>query len=157
MPVRYVSGDPFLTRQQTLAFGYNARARVETTPLGMEISRRYPAALATFRKQVQRGRVKAGDLWVWRETVPQLALMIVRDSSVGATRPRYVDAACLRISRDFALEGIRSLAIAPLGRAEEAASVREALDLLLPPCPLPIIVYETYQPGVDAEADISAL
>lgn len=152
MPLRYIKGDPFLTRRQTLALGYNARARIENTPLGMEISRRYPAAIAAFRKQASSGKLKAGDLWVWRESAPHLALMIVRDSSVGATRPRYVDAACLRIARDYALEGITSLAIAPLGRADEAENVHEALNMLLPGCPLDILIYEDYLPGVDAEA-----
>lgn len=151
MPLTYISGDPLLTKQQTLAIGYNARARTETTPLAMELRQRYPTAFVGCHKQIQRGRLSIGGVWLWRESVPLLAFMIVRESSVGATRPRHVDAASLRIVRDYQLEGISSLAIAPLGREEEAASIREALDLLLPQSALPVIVYEHYLPGVAAE------
>lgn len=150
--MQYISGDPFLTKMQTLAIGYNALARTEVTPIAQELHRRYPAALAAYRKQIRQGKLNAGDLWLWRESQPRLAFMVVRESSVGATRPRYVDSACLRIARDYALEGITSLAIAPLGRDEEWHSIREALDMLLPQCPIPIIVYEQYIPGVNAES-----
>jgi hypothetical protein len=151
MPLTYTSGDPFLTKQQTLGVGYNARARTETSPLAMELLRRYPTAFAACNKQIERGRLKTGDLWLWRESAPVLAFMIVRESSVGATRPRYVDAVALRIVRDYQLEGITNLAIAPLGRVEEQPAIREALDLLLPNCPLPVIAYERYLPGVQSE------
>ena len=154
MPLTYTTGDPFLTRQQTLAFGYNVQARTENTPLAMELQRRYPAALATFRKRARSGQLKPGDLWVWRESVPRLAVMVVRASSVGATRPRYVDSAALRLSRDYLIEGITSVAVAPLGRADETPSIKEALNLLLPASPLSIIYYQAYTPGIDGETDL---
>ncbi len=151
MPLTYVEGDPLLTRMQTLAFGTNAQGRAEVTPLAEELHRRYPAAFATYRKQARSGRVQPGELWVWRESVPRLAFMVVRASAVGATRPRYVDAAALRLVRDHLLEGITSVAIAPLGRDEEQPSIREALDLLLPLAALPVVAYTRYVPGVTAE------
>lgn len=152
MPLTYLTGDPLLTRMQTLAIGYNARATTETTPLAMALQQRFPVAFASYRKQVNRGRVQAGHLWVWRESTPYLAFMVVRESAVGATRPRFVDAVALRILRDHTLEGISSVAIAPLGTKEEIPSIREALELLLPKCPIPVVVYQAYIPNVDAEA-----
>ncbi len=152
MPVTYVTGDPFLTKQQTLAFGYNVRARTENTPLAMAFQQRYPAVFATYRKRANSGRLRAGDLWVWRDSSPRLAVMVVRESAVGATRPRYVDSAVLRLTQDYQREGITSLAIAPLGRESEVSSIRAALDLLLPGCPLDVLVYEHYQPDVPAES-----
>lgn len=151
MPIQYVSGDPLLTPSQTLAFGYNARARSEVTPLAEELHRRYPAAFSSFRKQARSERIAVGDLWLWRESQPRLAFMVVRETSVGATRPRFVDAVALRIFRDYYLEGISSLAIAPLGRDHEANSIHEALELLLGKCALPITIYTDYLPGVQAE------
>ena len=152
MPVTYVTGDPFLTEQQTLAFGYNVRARTENTPLAMDFQRRFPAMFATYRKQANSGRLRTGDLWVWRDSLPRLTVMVVRQSAVGATRPRYVDDAIRRLTQDYEREGITSLAIAPLGRENEVSSIREALDLLLPSCPLDVVVYERYLPGVAAES-----
>ena len=151
MPLTYASGDPFLSPAQTLAFGYNARARSETTPFMMEMQRRYPAAFASYRKQCNQNRLKTGDLWIWRESVPRLAFMVVRETSVGATRPRYIDRVALRIARDYQLEGITSLAIAGLGRDHENPSIREALELMLAGSTLPVVVYEDYIPGVAVE------
>ncbi|MEM6283057.1 MAG: hypothetical protein AAF787_12755 [Chloroflexota bacterium] len=151
MSIQYVSGDPFLTRMQTLAFGYNVQARSENDPLGMQLQQKYPAALATFRKQAQAGRIKSGDIWLWRETAPRIALFVVRDSAVGATRPRYVDRVALQLVRDYQLMGVQSLAIAPLGRTGETHSIKEAMELVLSRCPFPLIVYEKYSPGMDAE------
>ena len=151
MPLTYVSGDPFLSPAQTLAFGYNARARSETTPLLMELQQRYPAAFSSYRKQYNQERITTGDLWLWRESIPRLAFMVVRATSVGATRPRFVDKAALRIARDYQLEGITSLAIAGLGRDHELPSIREALELMLAKSSLSIVVYEAYMPGVAAE------
>lgn len=148
MPLTYTNGDPFLTRLQTLGVGINAQGRAEVTPFAAELQRRYPAAIASYRKQAKRGRLRPGDVWIWRESKPRLAFLIVRESPVGSTRPRFVDAVALRLVRDHRLEGIESLALAPLGRPEEQASISEALDLLLPRAPLPIIAYTRYVPGV---------
>jgi hypothetical protein len=151
MPLTYITGDPLLTKMQTLAFGVNAQGRAEVTPFSDELHRRYPAAFATYRKQARAGRIQPGELWIWRESVPRLAFMVVRATAVGATRPRYVDAAALRLARDHRLEGITSVAIAPLGRDEELPSIREALDLLLPLSDLPVVAYTRYTPGVMGE------
>jgi len=147
-------GDPLLTGQQTLAIGVNVRARTENTPLALELQRRYPSAFATYNKQIRRARLQVGDVWIWRESTPYLAFLIVRESSVGATRPRYVDAAMLRLIRDGRLEGIKSLAIAPLGRDDELPSILEALQLTLPMAKFPVVIYSHYAPNVAAEAPI---
>lgn len=152
MPIRFVSGDPLLTQQQTLAFGFNLRARSEITPLALAVERQWPTAFAAYRKQTKRGRIKAGDVWLWHDTTPKLAFWIVRESSVGATRPRFVYSAGLRTRRDYMLDGVQSLAIAPLGRDHESESIREALSLTLVNAPLDIIVYTDYIAGVFAEA-----
>ena len=151
MPIQYVQGDPFLTKMQTLAFGYNMRAKTENDVIGSALEQRYPAAIATFRKQANSNRIKTGDVWIWTESSPRIALLVVRDSSVGATRSRYVDNAALKLIRDYRLQGIESLAIAPLGREAEIASIKEALNLLMGKCPFPLVVYDKYIAGVQAE------
>lgn len=151
MPLSRVSGDPLLTRAHTLAFGFNASARSEVTPLADELHRRHPTAFAAYRKQAKAKRITPGALWLWWESTPLLAFLVVRETSVGATRPRYVDRAALTIARDFALHGITSLAIAPLGRDHEQPVIWEALTLNLANSTLPIVVYDTYLPNVPAD------
>ncbi len=154
MPVTYVSGDPLLTRAQVLAFGHNARARVEVTPLAMRLLDAYPPAFATYRKLCKSGRIKPGQFWMWRESLPRLAFFVVRESSVGATRMRFVETILLNLVRDYRLHGLTSLTLAPLGSDLEWLALKPIVDYWLRTCPLPIIVYEQYIPGVDAEVEI---
>lgn len=151
MTLRFVSGDPLLTQQQTLAIGYNLRARPEVEPLTLSVERRWPAAFAAYRKQTRRGRLRAGDIWPWYEAQPRLLFWIIRETAVGATRPRFVDAAALHTARDYQLNGITSLAIAPLGRPHELESIEEALQLTLATSSLDVVVYRTYESGVFGE------
>jgi hypothetical protein len=152
MPITYLSGDPLLTRAQVLAFGHNAKGRTESGILETILLNRYPAAFATFGKNCRGGKIKAGSLWVWRESQPALGFMVVRESSVGATRLRYVEAIALGLARDFRLEGIRSIAIAPLGDSLEWPAFKPVLDYWLGQSALTCLVYEQYAAGVAAEA-----
>ena len=68
MPITYVSGDPLLTRAQSLAFGHNAKGRSELGALEIILLHHYPAAFATYGKNCRSGRIKAGGLWTWRES-----------------------------------------------------------------------------------------
>lgn len=151
MPISYVMGDPLLTRCQTLAIGHNRRAREEVDVFQNAIRQKYPAAYSTYSRLCQKDRLQSGNVWISHETTPKLAFLVVRESSVGATRARYVDAVALQISRDYQLLGIQSLAIAPLGRPEEWAEHREILSRWLGQAPFPVVIYDAYQPGVRAE------
>lgn len=152
MPITYLAGDPLLTGAQVLAFGHNARGRAELGALETELLQRYPAAFAAYGKQCRSGRIKAGQLWLWHESQPVLGFMVVRESSVGATRVRFVEAVALNLARDYAREGIRSIAIAPPGSREEWPNLKPVLEHWLGRAALPCYVYEQYLPGVQAEA-----
>jgi hypothetical protein len=151
MPIAYVTGDPVLTRAQTLVFGHNAKARTEVGVLEMRLFNLYPAAFATYRKQCANGRIKPGMIWLWRESQPFLAFMVIRASSVGSTRSRYVENGLLTLARDYQLYGLTSLAIAPLGSQEEWVGLRPLMDYWIGLCPLPVVVYERYEAGVQGE------
>lgn len=145
MPLSYVSGDPLLTRQQTLVFGYNARAKMEVGALETRLLDAYPAAFASYRKQCQHGRIQPGDFWIWRESHPQLMFWIIRETAQGPTRLRYVETAVMTVARDYRLYGLDSLAIAPLGRSDEWPLLKPVLDYWLAAGPLPVVVYEGYE------------
>lgn len=151
MTITFVSGDPLLTQAQALAFGHNARGRTELGRLETLLLNRYAAAFSIYRKQCRQGRVQPGTFWLWRESQPRLAFMVVRESSVSPTRLRHVQAAVLRLARDYFLEGITSLAIAPLGSPSEWPECRPILTQWLEPVALPVVVYERYLPDVRAD------
>ncbi|MBZ0297647.1 MAG: hypothetical protein K8L99_34135 [Anaerolineae bacterium] len=151
MPITYVSGDPLLTQQQILAFGHNAKGRTELGVLETQLLNLYPAPFATYGKQCRNERIKPGDLWLWRETQPMLGFMVIRESAVGATRLRHVEAVLLKMVRDYRLENIESVAFAPIGTREEWPALRPVVDYWLSSAPFPCVVYEQYLPGVAAE------
>jgi hypothetical protein len=154
MPLTYVTGDPLLTRAQVLAFGHNARGHTEVGVVETRLLDSYPAAFSTYGKLCRSGRIKAGAFWVWRESVPQLAFMVVRESSVGATRVRYVESVVMTLARNYHLHSINSLAMVRPGNREEWPAVKPVLDYWLQACPLPVVVYEELAPGVPAEDNI---
>jgi hypothetical protein len=80
-----------------------------------------------------------------------LGFMVVRESSVGATRLRHVQAVMLTLARDFRREGITNLAIAPLGNHYEWPEIKLVIDTWLGDLPLPVVVYDGYLPGVQAD------
>lgn len=147
----YLSGDPLLTRAQTLAFGFNAKGQAEVDPLHTALLDHYPAAFASFKKQARQGRIQTGQLWVWRESKPHLMFLVIRETAVGMTRPRYVESVALTLARDYKLHGLKTLAIAPLGTALEWPLHRQIFDQWLARIPLPVTIYESYHPGIDAE------
>ncbi len=146
-----VIGDPLLTRAQALAFGHNARGRIEVGTLETALYTRFPAAFAVYRKRCQSNRVKAGDYWVWMDATPRLYFMTVRRSSVGATRLRYVQATIMRLVREYALDGVQSLAIAPLGDPYEWDDLLPMVEQWLNMVSLPVAVYTRYVADVQAD------
>jgi hypothetical protein len=151
MPLTIVSGDPLLTRAQTLAFGANLKGRSEVGALKTQLLVRYPAAFSTYNKLCKSGRASAGTCWFWRESRPSLAFLIIRESAVGATRLRYVQAVTLALARDWRRLGIESLAIAPLGRETEWPEIRAILNSWFADSPVPVVVYAEYRAGVQAD------
>jgi hypothetical protein len=150
MPVTYVTGDPLLTGAQALAFGYNAKGRTEVGPLETRLLDLYPAAFASFGKQCRSERVRPGMFWIWRESRPHLMFMAVRETSVGATRVRFVESVVMTLTRDYRLHGLTSLALMRPGSGEEWPAFKPVVDYWLKGCPLPVVVYETYAPGIRA-------
>lgn len=155
MPLNFVNGDPLLTRAHTLGTGCNLSGRAEVGPLETQLLVRYPAAFSTYNRMCKGGRVSAGTCWFWREAQPHLAFMTVRDSAVGATRPRYVQALSLALARDYQLLGIQSPAIAPLGRDSEWSEIRRILEAWFTNSRLPVVVYANYRPAVQVDEGFS--
>ena len=153
MTITYVSGDPLLTQAQTLAFGHNAKGRSELGALETVLLHHYPAAFATYGKNCRSGRIKPGTFWTWRESKPFLTFLVVRESSVGATRMRFVESAIMTLARDYRLYNLTSVAIAPLTSDLEWKALKPVVDYWLRASPLPVTIYERYEAGVAAEIE----
>lgn len=147
MPLTYVSGDPLLTRMNALAFGHNARGRSEQGPLHIALQQQFPAAFASYTRQCRQSRLKSGDYWIWHDSQLILIFMIVRESSVSATRLRDVQSVALKLSRDYQQEGLARVAIAPIGSELEWPEVKLVLENWLPQSKLVSVVYDRYIPG----------
>jgi hypothetical protein len=146
--IRYVSGDPLLTDAPILAFGWNLRGRAETGALESALMQRYPTAFAAFSKQARQERVRIGTIWLWRETIPSLGFMVVRDTPYGTTRLRHVEAIAMSLARDHKRDGIHSLALVIPGQTYDRPIMRAALERWLNAVSLPVMVFDEYQPGI---------
>ena len=151
MTITLVSGDPLLTRAQALAFGHNARGRIEVGTMETQLYTRYPTAFAAYRRKCQSNRIKAGAYWAWMQGTPQLYFIVARETPVGATRTRYVQNAMMTLARDYRLLGLTSLAIAPLGDAIEWREIIPIVTHWLNMISLPVIVYEQFLPDIQAD------
>ncbi len=151
MPLHFVTGDPLLTQAQTLAVAHNAKGRTETGILEMAVMRQYPAAIAVYQRRCRQQKHPAGTLWLWQDTRPRLLFLTVRETGTGITRLRYVQAILMTIAREYALYGITSLAIAPMGNHYEKSEILKLYPIWLSKSKLPVFVYTDYLVGVKAD------
>jgi hypothetical protein len=154
MAVIFVAGDPLHTSAQTLAFAYNAAGKTEVSPLAIQLLTRYPAAFAGFNKQSRAGKIKPGTFWLWRESKPQLMFMVVRETAVGSARLRFIESVLMTLVRDYRTENLNSIAITPLGDANEWQGIKTLMEHWLNKISLPVVIYERYLPGVRAEESL---
>jgi hypothetical protein len=151
MPVSFCQGDIFLTRAQTIAVGLDALGRLEVSPLFAALGDRYPVFVSDCRRRGRSGGLVPGAIWAWREGTPWLVGMVVRESPHSATRLRYVEAVLLNLCKNWQHEGLHSLALMRFIEGEEWRAMRELVVRYLEPLALPVVVYESYCPGVVAD------
>lgn len=141
MPVTLVTGDILRDRADALLIGMNAAGRIESTAFFTRLADAFPAALAGLRRAAAAGQIQPGMLWLWQAGRPMLGFLIVRETPVGAARPRYVEAAVRQFTRVYRLEGIASAAVGAPGAAHEWEEHRAIIERWLGPLPIPIAVY----------------
>lgn len=142
MPLEFVTGDPLQSACDALAIGYNAKGRTELDAFTMRVMREFPVPFSAYLRRCRQEKQKGGDMFIWAETKPKILILSVRDSSVGATRLRHVQKCLMELSRDYALIGIKSLAIAPIGNKLEASEIKPLYEQWFGNCKLPVMVYE---------------
>lgn len=142
MPLEFITGDPLLCATDALAIGYNAKGRTELDAFTMKMMRAFPVAFSVYMRRCRQEKQKGGDIFLWLESKPKLIILTIRDSNVGATRLRHVQKCLIELSRDYALLGIKSLAIAPLGTKLEASEIKPLYLQWFGNSKLPVVVYE---------------
>lgn len=151
MPIQFVTGDPFLTKADALAFGHNAKGRTEMDVLSNRLLQTYPAAVSSYTRAARRGRCNGGSIFHWAQTQPYLLFLTIRDSSVGATRLRHVQSALLELARDHLLYNFRSITFAPLGTVYERPEIHLLCEQWFSTSRLQVVVYTDYEEGKQAE------
>lgn len=111
----------------------------------------YPAASASYIRAARKGRCNGGSIFYWEQALPRLLFLTIRESSVGATRLRHVQAVLLLLVRDYARYNMQSLALAPLGTIYERAEILTLCEQWFSKTRLQAIVYTEYAPGVQAD------
>lgn len=155
MPLKFVSGDPLLTKCAILALAHNTKGQTEMDVLTQRIMQKCPPAFSNYEQRCRKNKQNSGDLFLWAESKPKLLFLTVRDSGVGATRLRYVQKCLMTIARDYKLLTIKSLAIAPIGNAHERSEIKSLYETWFGKLTPNIIVYENYEAGLEADESFS--
>ncbi|MBN1680969.1 MAG: hypothetical protein JW966_11830 [Anaerolineae bacterium] len=142
MSVAAVQTPLFQAHAQALAVGLNAAGRVEVSPLFTTLSDRYPVFISDFQKRGRAGTLAPGQVWVWRESLPWLVGLCIRETPQGATRMRYVESALLNLRHNWQIEGLTSLALAPLAEGSDWRLMRDMIEYYLGPLELAVTVCE---------------
>jgi len=149
--IQFVTGDPLLTQASCLAIGHNARGRTELGAFETAAFLRYPTPFAVYQRRCRQGKHISGTFWPWYESRPTLLFCTVRESSVGATRLRYVQSVLMALARDHTLYNIHTLALAPIGNSYERPEILPLIEMWLGKSSLSVVVYTQYQAGVIAD------
>lgn len=154
MSVRFVRGDIFLTRAQAIAVGLSANGRLEVSSLHTTLQDRWPVFVSEYHRRGRAGTLPPGSIWTWREGQPWLLAAIIRETPPGAARLRYIEAVLLNLYKNWRYEGLLTLAMMRLGDDQEWASARDMAAHYLNLMALPVVIYEEFLPGVEAETGV---
>jgi O-acetyl-ADP-ribose deacetylase (regulator of RNase III) len=109
MPVRFVSGDLFLSGAQTLAHGVNCRGRMGAG-IAVEFKRQYPTMSQEYRRRCRVGDLQPGEIFLWRGPDRWILNLATQDSLCG-TRLQYVVSALRNVASAHERVGIQSIAM----------------------------------------------
>lgn len=144
MSITYKRADIRETKAQSIMLGLNARGQVEVNPLETALRDQFPVFYSEYRRLGRNGALVPGEWWYFREATPWLIGAILRDGPNSSTRLRHLEQALITLRRDWQREGLKSLAIAPLGTEVELAPIRALMEDYLKDGPIPVEFYEEF-------------
>lgn len=151
MTLSYARGDLLLGSRQTAGIGLSATGRLGVEPLAIALLDRFPTFVSDYQRRCRAATLPPGTVWLWRETRPWLMGLIVRETTQGPARLRYVEAALLYLANHWQAEGLTSLVLMRPGETDDWPAVRDLIEQYLGALALPVTICETYAAGVPLE------
>lgn len=151
MSLTFVRGDIFLTRCQTIMLGLSANGQLDASELHRALYDRYPVFVSDYRRRARGAALIPGTIWVWREARPWICAAILRETPHGTLRPRFVESVMLKLVQASSAEGLGNLALMRFDDGIDWPAARTNVASFVTAAALPVIVYEDYLPGIDAE------
>jgi O-acetyl-ADP-ribose deacetylase (regulator of RNase III) len=162
--IQYVTGDILLSQAQVIAHGIAPQEHFDQG-LALALRERWPSMVRDYR-HAQRGQhLDAGTVWSWAgvdgDGSTRTILNLLTQKMVGegpSARPgkatlETVNHAMKALARYAGSTGVTSIALPRLATGVggmDWTDVKPLVEHHLGPLGIPVIVYETYHPGVAA-------
>ncbi len=154
-----VDGDILLTKAQAIAHGVAPNDHFDHG-LALALREAWPAMAKDFRHYASQAHPKPGELWVWGGVggIRIFNLLTQEGELTHGAKPGKATLAnvnhCLhRLRHELEKGEIKSLALPKLATGVGGLTWGEVLPLMtkqLGDLPIPIVIYSTYQKGVQA-------
>ena len=164
--IQEVSGDILLSNAQAIAHGVAPNDHFDSG-LALALREKWPAMAKDFRHYAHQSHPKPGEVWMWGGVgcARIFNMMTQEGEHTHGARPGKATLAnvnhCLRrLRHDIEAERITSLAIPALATGVGGlawSDVKPLIQQHLGDLPIPIYLYSTYHPGLQAKEQIEAV
>jgi len=156
--IHSVVGDILLTKAQAVAHGIAPNDPFEQG-LALALREKWPMMYKDYRHYAQQTHPKPGEIWEWGGFGVRIFNLLTQDGTFdhggkpGSATLANVNHCLRRLRHSIEKQDLKSLALPRLGTGVGRLDWSEVLPLIekhLGDLPLPVFVYSTYQPGVQA-------
>jgi O-acetyl-ADP-ribose deacetylase (regulator of RNase III) len=166
--IRKVEGDILLSKAQFIAHGIAPQDHFDTG-LALALRERWPSMVRDYRHAIHGKPLASGETWAWRGvdadgSTRGIVNLLTQDmlGSGGAARPgkattENVSRALKALAKFVREEKVQSLALPRLATGVggmEWAQVEPLVRQHLGDLDIPVVVYETYRAGVQADEQL---
>lgn len=163
--IRNVEGDILLSKAQVIAHGIAPQDHFDSG-LALALRERWPSMVRDYRHAAHSKAPKSGEIWVWSgvdgdggvRTIVNLltqSMMGQGPSSLPGKASLENVGHCLKeLARYIEAEGITSVALPRLATGVgglQWSDVKPVIEKHLSDLKIPVLVYEVYQKGVQAD------
>ncbi|MEQ1825371.1 MAG: macro domain-containing protein [Pirellula sp.] len=158
--IHEVAGDILLSQAQAIAHGVAPNDHFDSG-LALALREKWPSMAKDFRHFAHQSHPKPGEIWMWGGTggARIFNLMTQDGDHAHGSRPGKASVAnvnhCLRrLRHQIEKEGIASLALPALATGVgglDWSDVKPLVEQHLGDLPIPIYVYSSYHPGIQAK------
>lgn len=157
--LKEVSGDILLSKAEVIAHGV-APGDHFNQGLALSLREHYPAMAKDFRHYCQVSHPKPGELWAWAGADGRRIVNLMtqeeaasKNANPGKATSHNVNVALRHLKHLVQTEGFKSLALPRLATGVGGLQWEEVsalIDNQLGDLDIPVYIYATYEPGVQA-------